>query len=585
MHRFLLLSLLVGAPAVAQPAVLHAGHPGRTCATQDPPISDLLEQARIVERFRSESALRLSVDETVTIPVAMHVITDGTRGDVPDDRIQAQMDTLNSAYQAFGYRFALALVQRIDNADWYDGLTFDSPAERAMKDSLALNPARVLNVYTASLGQDFLGWASLPRSSSETDIDDGMVILDSSMPGGDAVPYNLGHTGTHEVGHWVGLAHTFAGGCSEPNDGVADTPQQRSPTSGCPTSRDSCPADPGQDPFNNYMDYSFDVCMVEFTPGQVERARALMAQFRPTIVAGGYLLATVPESAFAGLASGQTRTIDLWVTNTDDAPIRLTELGGIGGSFSAASLPVVNPGESEVVQVQVTAGGTENPLGGDRLVTSAENGVENGYRIDVAYAVAGQPEIGAPPPVEGVSIVQSLTAESETTIANVGDGPLTFEVDLESLPVYVTSVEPVSGVVEAGQTVSLAIRVDSRLVEPGAYAQALEILTNDPNQARVSVEVPLVVIPRPAQLRIDAPFPNPVRDIVTIPLALPDDAQVTAEVYDVRGRRVAVLADGVSLPLGYPALRWDTAGAADGLYLIRVTTGEEQAISRVAVTR
>ncbi|KAI8847989.1 hypothetical protein BC829DRAFT_346621, partial [Chytridium lagenaria] len=152
----------------------------------------------------------------------------------------------------------------------------------AMKRATRKGNSRALNIWSVGFtdNRGTLGYATFPSEYSSRPWNDGVVIHFGSLPQGTLNNFNMGRTLVHEVGHWLGLFHTFQGGCFGDGDGVADTPSEGSGASGCPVGRDSCPGQWGLDPIRNFMDYSFDSCMQEFTQGQYFRMASNIANFR-----------------------------------------------------------------------------------------------------------------------------------------------------------------------------------------------------------------------------------------------------------------------------------------------------------------
>jgi hypothetical protein len=229
-------------------------------------------------------------DGSVTVRTVFHSISDHTLTADEQTRMQRmiekQMDVLNAAFSGESaddaadtpFRFELDTVNWEVNPDWYT--VTPGKTERDMKQALHEGDSTTLNVYSADIGDNLLGWAYFPKDYNDgRDFIDGVVILDESMPGGTAGKYALGDTLTHEVGHWLMLHHTFNNGCSASGDFVADTPKEAHPQFNCPLGADTCAA-PGLDPVHNFMDYTQDSCMDMFTAGQAERMSDAWVAFR-----------------------------------------------------------------------------------------------------------------------------------------------------------------------------------------------------------------------------------------------------------------------------------------------------------------
>ena len=220
---------------------------------------------------------------TYTIPVWVHEIRrkTGTLGTLVAGQITSQITRLNSEFAPHGIQFTLAGTTLSKNNNWYNDTG-------TYYNTLARDVLNNLNIYTNTASGN-LGYAYVPSGGGVVGNKwDRVVIYWRAMgdPGTYGAPYNEGDTTVHEVGHYLGLYHTFQGGCAAASgcanngDLICDTPPEGSAHfSPCVD-----PATCGNpDPITNFMDYSDDNCMFQFSANQENRMRCTIANFRPAI--------------------------------------------------------------------------------------------------------------------------------------------------------------------------------------------------------------------------------------------------------------------------------------------------------------
>ncbi|ETN44395.1 uncharacterized protein HMPREF1541_10575 [Cyphellophora europaea CBS 101466] len=321
LYSLLQLYAVVNASAVVRRDTLYQPLSTR-CSVSDPPPayhkslryfdeqerqSTALWNSTSVERLLLDPLKRLFDRETaIQVDTYIHVVSTnsssqpGSEGYVSELQLINTFAYLGNSFNRTAINFNLKNITRTVNDTWAvngDDLT--------MKTALRQGSYSSLNIYYQSKldrSGSMLGFSTLPKDyanvTSSDFITDGCNILASTVAGGTETDFDEGATTVHEVGHFFGLLHTFEGNtCSKDSwgDYVSDTPQQRDATVGCPQYQDTCPVSgisitssrvpgpqgyAGPDPVHNFMDYSTDACLTEFTPGQTARMLNMWEQYR-----------------------------------------------------------------------------------------------------------------------------------------------------------------------------------------------------------------------------------------------------------------------------------------------------------------
>lgn len=437
-----LLALLFLLPVASLQA-----QPGRTCGTPEKaelyatPEGQLREMAfenRINAWILQNQMRRSTANVDFTIPTVIHVIQSTTTDSISDACLHSQIEVLNEDFQKLNADTSLipadflpvlgngsiefCLATRDPNGNPTSGITRTvSPAwaehdyndEDSLKALIQWPPTQYLNIWVpASIANNLLGYATFPNKLATEPESDGVVINGNHMGRGSCAnaPYDRGRTATHEVGHWLGVFHTFAGGgcqgtnastCGISGDNICDTPPVSGSTFGCPGVKNTCTETPvdQNDMTMNFMDYVHDTCMYMFTAGQVMRMHAVLGTDRSVISSGSNHTATgcacsaaSPCAPLAGFSANRTsicpgQTVTFIDQSSGPATSWLWTFPGGNPANSTQQSPVVTYPNSGAYPVQLAV---TNAIGSDTV-------------IQLGYVTVNQ--VSSPPLVESFESV------------------------------------------------------------------------------------------------------------------------------------------------------------------------------------
>ena len=508
---------------------------GVRCGTAPTP-NDVLSQVQ--NAIKNNKSQRRTSRNMVNVQVAFHVIyASNGAGNISNDMIIDQIEVLNDAYAPYDIVFTLVSVDYTMNDSWYNDM---EQYESAYKQQLHVDPVHHLNIYTGNM-PGLLGWSYMPYSWPENSYMHGVCLLYSCLPGGTAYPYNAGDTATHEVGHYLGLDHTFRNGCSVNNDYVDDTPQENDGNNiySC-NNTDTCPNDPGMDPVHNYMTYTDDACLNQFTDGQGERMENMIATYRPGLLENPI----APE----------------WIYTTAD---------------------VVQVPANGSLDLVFTFDGTDL-IGGDYVanVYFEESSIDTTVLLPSYLQITGIPNLE----LSFVAITDTLFpnefSNNYLEMTYSGTNLLTYQFDYE---VDWLTVLGGDGSLENGESQFITFNFNSLFMSPGFYEGNVYL---NSNLGSILIYLQMVILEPlgigdgtiPMKFAVSANYPNPFNPSTRFTISIPDRSNVSTSVFDLKGRRIATLLNS-ELDTGVYDLTWQGKNdigspVSAGVYILRVDAGK-----------
>lgn len=276
-------------------------------------LNEVISEKWIDEGLDSPNFLTMAADQV--LPVVFHIVRDNAKGNVLDSDVMSSLTDLNDAFRNINYynpatgvdtEIQFCLAKQDENGLATTGITrtqsvlTDLIAESQDADLKSLihwDANCYINIYivneisSQSIGAGVRGYSNFP--SAHGTATDGLVVEAAFIGNG---PINTTVL-IHEMGHFLGLFHTFRGGCTNnecllDGDRICDTPPDNSTVPAiCDDDVNSCTTDAQSgfssdqnDPLQNHMDYGYEDCRNQFTQGQKERMQMAINNVRSSLL-------------------------------------------------------------------------------------------------------------------------------------------------------------------------------------------------------------------------------------------------------------------------------------------------------------
>jgi len=342
----------------------------------------------------------------IVIPVVIHIIHNGVGQPVSMEQVNSQIEALNRDFNAenadrlltpdyfrnvvanCGIRFELA---KVDPAGYASTGVIYKTSKRAlfgMDNDMKFSSKggddawprdHYLNIWVCSMLANIQGFTSKADDPAEVD----GIVLNQLVFGmiNKTAPFGLGRIAVHEAGHWLGLKHIWGDRyCGD--DGIDDTPQQKSYNKGCPSGIiQSCGTSSTGDMYMNFMDLTNDACMYMFTEGQKKKMRSMFepGNLRNPLLASGALSETghpISQNPNNSAIEYNGKHISIW-----PVPAKGTISVDLSGIEDIAGKPVIVYNMAGMPLMSVPASG--------KMVTLNVSGLRSGqYLLKVSNSTA-----------------------------------------------------------------------------------------------------------------------------------------------------------------------------------------------------